>query len=958
MHSPFPPKCEGKFRAERVLAAGGFGRVYLATQVALERPAAIKLLNADIIEDAEQRRRFLEEARITASIQHPNVVVVLDSDVEDGVPWIAYEFLPGRNLKDVLAGGPLPIDAALECALQVAAALEAVHAQDILHRDIKPANVIEVEAGRRYKVTDFGIARWSRAGAVRTQAGLVFGTPAYISPEQIRGEGATAQSDLYALGVMLFELLTGHAPFADDNVGRLLERHLRAPVPAPSAVDPRVPPTFDAIVLRAMAKVPADRFATASDMRAALERCQPAPGAPVEPRRRTGRSATVTVPRRTGAARALPKPGSVAPPRRSLAWGAGAAALAALFVIASLRAPPRAPPTAASASAPAPSAAAPSAAATAALHLFEALAIFQPAKQLESIHADLAPIPAARRLTDNPAMDALRGRWLARLDAVLRESDLPVRAHDFLLARSDFARERPLSPEQRRELLLEIHDLMDLKAYCHAFNILFPADVSDLLWAGAVDRDPMPGAQAVSLELEPPQSSADGAVPIPGPAPDWLLLRVLVSARFHDGSYAGVDDAITILSPSGKLLLYEHPVALPLPSLERIEALQVFGEAGELGENARFDIELGSDPSAFRTVAVIRDRPRLRPFWHAVDRALFAGDRLHLRVRLRLLPEMSGASEHALLPRVGVAYRLREPRALTDAQRATQADTVAQVARLLTESVAWYDGRRNERKRWREAVGVTSPEQVLDDLRPSDFSAQLPGAEAFSRAEELRARQVPVQLVKPLDDLEHRHGALSGDASRLRARATCFAFLAWQRTADFRSSIDLARDAVTLHLGVDELRARYNRARYGNRDGLTLLTAAVRSVHESLGDLAASPARIPAELGWVLEDFRNVVRRANLVSWPPELLAQVRLASRTLLFPARGANLRGEYELDAVAARIWQAWGPSDRAAQRSLPARRGERDALVDTWFAAARLAFPGADFAPALRVLEAGED
>jgi serine/threonine protein kinase len=164
---------------------------------------AVKVLHDAACVDRETRERFAAEARLTASISDPHVVTVIDYGAATGVPWIAYELLPGRTLRDRLSDGPVPWREALAIGAQVAGALEAAHGHSIVHRDIKAENVLEAVEGH-YKVADFGIAKWSGAGSVRTAAGIVMGTPSHLAPELIRGEPPTPSSDVYALGVLLY----------------------------------------------------------------------------------------------------------------------------------------------------------------------------------------------------------------------------------------------------------------------------------------------------------------------------------------------------------------------------------------------------------------------------------------------------------------------------------------------------------------------------------------------------------------------------------------------------------------------------------------------------------------------------------------------------------------------------------------------------------------------------------
>lgn len=270
---PFPPDCAEKFASVRRLAIGGFGAVHLAVHRELERQVAIKVLHADVLRDPEQVQRFDTEAKITASLNHPHIVQVLDHGAAFGIPWIAYEFVPGKSLRQLLNAAPsgLDLEAAVDASIQVAGALEMAHARGVIHRDVKPDNVLEAEPGQ-YKVTDFGIAKWARDGAVKTRTGIVLGTPAYVAPEQILGETATPTSDVYAMGVMLFELVTGLRPYEHDNPVLLLEQHLRAPIPRVSDRRPGLPAALERVLTHALAKASRDRYASAGEFAEALSR--------------------------------------------------------------------------------------------------------------------------------------------------------------------------------------------------------------------------------------------------------------------------------------------------------------------------------------------------------------------------------------------------------------------------------------------------------------------------------------------------------------------------------------------------------------------------------------------------------------------------------------------------------------------------------------------------------------
>jgi len=274
----------GRYELDGVVGRGGMAEVYRARDIRLDRIVAIKTLRADLARDQIFQARFRREAQSAASLNHPSIVAVYDTgeDMANGfpVPYIVMEYVDGRTVRDLLQDGHrlLP-ERSLEIIDGVLRALDYSHQAGIVHRDIKPGNVMVTRNGD-VKVMDFGIARaMSDAQATMTQTAQVIGTAQYLSPEQARGERVDSRSDLYSTGCLLYELLTGRPPFTGDSPVAIAYQHVREnPIP-PSRVDPDVPPWADAIVLKAMAKSPADRYQTAADMRADLQRA--ASGLPV-----------------------------------------------------------------------------------------------------------------------------------------------------------------------------------------------------------------------------------------------------------------------------------------------------------------------------------------------------------------------------------------------------------------------------------------------------------------------------------------------------------------------------------------------------------------------------------------------------------------------------------------------------------------------------------------------------
>ena len=268
-----PPRLlGGRYELGEPIGTGGMAEVFRGTDVRLGRDVAIKVLRADLARDPAFQGRFRREAQAAASLNAPSIVSVFDTGQDEaGVPYIVMEFIDGRTLRDVLLEeGRLLPQRALEVTAEICAALEAAHAAGIVHRDIKPANVMLTRSGE-VKVMDFGIAR-AAASTAMTQTAAVVGTAAYLSPEQARGEHVDARSDLYSTGCLLYELVTGGPPFTGDSAVAVAYQHVREDPRPPSAYDETLPPAVDAVVLKAMAKNPANRYQSADEMRQDLLR--------------------------------------------------------------------------------------------------------------------------------------------------------------------------------------------------------------------------------------------------------------------------------------------------------------------------------------------------------------------------------------------------------------------------------------------------------------------------------------------------------------------------------------------------------------------------------------------------------------------------------------------------------------------------------------------------------------
>jgi eukaryotic-like serine/threonine-protein kinase len=271
----------GRYELEELSGSGGMSRVYRARDRQLGRLVAIKILHERFADDPEHVERFRREARAVARLTHPNIVTVIDRGEADGSQYIVFEHVEGEDLKQLVGRtGPLPPRRVLDLGIDIARALAFAHAHGVVHRDVKPQNVLVRDAVA--KVTDFGIARADDAalGDESTAAGTVLGTGDYISPEQAGGERATERSDVYSLGALLYELLTGCVPYPADSAVAAATRHATDPVPDVLAARPDTPVRLAAAVERAMAKDPADRFASMDAFLAELVACRnelPAP---------------------------------------------------------------------------------------------------------------------------------------------------------------------------------------------------------------------------------------------------------------------------------------------------------------------------------------------------------------------------------------------------------------------------------------------------------------------------------------------------------------------------------------------------------------------------------------------------------------------------------------------------------------------------------------------------------
>ena len=267
----------GRYEIVGELGQGAMGVVYKARDPLIDRIVAIKTINLSLALDEieEYEGRFYQEAKAAGRLSHPNIVTIYDVGKSDSIAYIAMEFLEGRELRDILNDGQcLPVDEVLAIVMQVARGLAYAHEKGVVHRDVKPSNIMIIHEGHA-KITDFGIARMSSAG-IRTQTGMVLGSPKYMSPEQVMGKQTDQRSDIFSLGVMLYEMLTGKAPFVGENVNAIMYQTLNTTPTPPGTMNPQVPDMLNFIVAKALAKGLDNRYQNAKDFANDLRACRDA----------------------------------------------------------------------------------------------------------------------------------------------------------------------------------------------------------------------------------------------------------------------------------------------------------------------------------------------------------------------------------------------------------------------------------------------------------------------------------------------------------------------------------------------------------------------------------------------------------------------------------------------------------------------------------------------------------
>jgi len=267
----------GQYKILDRIGAGGMGELFRARDTRLGRTVAVKVIAAEVANDTARRERLLEDARATMALSHPAIATLYEVGEDQGQLFLAFEYVPGATLNTVVAGRPLNTRRAIDFAVQIADAFADAHAEGVVHRDLKPSNII-ITPKDKAKILDFGLATWTAGGAERERAALdttagtpaAFGTVAYMSPEQALGEKGDHRTDIFSLGTVLFEMLTGKLPFTGATPSAVALQIIQAPAPAPSSLNPAVPPEADAIVARALAKSLDQRYESAVTLAAEL----------------------------------------------------------------------------------------------------------------------------------------------------------------------------------------------------------------------------------------------------------------------------------------------------------------------------------------------------------------------------------------------------------------------------------------------------------------------------------------------------------------------------------------------------------------------------------------------------------------------------------------------------------------------------------------------------------------
>ncbi len=275
---PIMEKIGDKYELVSLIGKGGFSKVFLVRDKLLDRKCALKVLSPRVLSDAEMLERFRREAKIYATLEHPNIVPIYEVGIYRNIAYILMKYIEGITLKDYIKkyiekhGRPLPIEEIAKISRDVLSALHYMHSKGIIHRDIKPANIIIEKQSGKAILADFGLAKRLDESGSLTRSGEMLGTPYYVSPEQAKGEKTTPQSDIYSFGISLFEMATGKVPFLGETPFQILMKHVREPLPSPSKYNPDICPELERIILKATDKKPKNRYRSALEMLRDIEK--------------------------------------------------------------------------------------------------------------------------------------------------------------------------------------------------------------------------------------------------------------------------------------------------------------------------------------------------------------------------------------------------------------------------------------------------------------------------------------------------------------------------------------------------------------------------------------------------------------------------------------------------------------------------------------------------------------
>lgn len=678
------------------------GVVYLAEQTSLGRKVALKLLTQASRSKESFLNRFVREVQTSTRVSHPNVIKIIDYGEIEGQPYYAMEYLDAVTLDETLKRrSPLAPDLVAKIGEQLLDALACVHRAGLIHRDLKPANAM-IDERAHVTLMDFGLVK-DLDRTPMTAHGKVVGTPGYLPPETILGKSVDGRADMFSLGVMLYELLVGQRPFAGESMQALLIAVVRASHAPARSMRADAPAWLSDFIDRLLAKDPDDRWPNAL---AALAELRRARGETVE--RRASEDSIDTILDFTASdAEALPLPqGSiegglaelarvaVEPPRKTArtrvekratrtfqavppaapppaAWrGAAPLAVAALagmlalgvawraFVPDPVR--PSPPPGEASPAVPA-------GAGELGARLEAAITRFDPGEKIDAMHADLSKADPKKRTwyDDAPPREvaSCRAVWMAKLGRSLEQTGLGAALEAFAPRRDEYFTSDGVPPRVRLALYLKLHDLLDLMLWCGRVRVAGAPDARRALSDayGMLASGRLAGAPGVVIELEPQERYKPHHLAVLASPPELQRIEVEDGERFFAKGDSREDDLVGALEDAGKTrLAYEYPRELPIPPLDRIEQLELYGVASDLATNNRFLVSLSEDGGPMRDVAVIRGNqsPPVKVV-HTLERGLFTGKVLRIGVRLKLIRDMLAWTEYGNFPRVGLRYRLK-----------------------------------------------------------------------------------------------------------------------------------------------------------------------------------------------------------------------------------------------------------------------------------------------------------